>query len=112
MTNANPKQIARKAALKLGLARYFTGKPCKHSHIAERYLPNGECVVCATARAARWKATPKRKDYHWQYRHTAEWQEYQREYDRARPRARRPSEPPRAQACSLVFPFAFPRFRL
>jgi hypothetical protein len=25
---------------------YFTGKPCKYGHIAQRYTCNGECVTC------------------------------------------------------------------
>jgi 5-methylcytosine-specific restriction endonuclease McrA len=25
---------------------YFSGKPCKYGHIANRYTCNGECVVC------------------------------------------------------------------
>jgi hypothetical protein len=82
------KTISRKDALRLGLARYFTGKPCKHGHIAERYLPNGECLDCTPARVARWQKSRKGKNYQWQYHHTPVWQEYQREYDRARPRAR------------------------
>jgi hypothetical protein len=27
-------------------ARYFTGKPCKYGHIAERRADNGTCVAC------------------------------------------------------------------
>jgi hypothetical protein len=29
-----------------GLARYFTGKPCKFGHVAERYSHNGQCLEC------------------------------------------------------------------
>jgi hypothetical protein len=25
---------------------YFTGVPCKHGHVAERYVGNGGCVEC------------------------------------------------------------------
>lgn len=39
----------------------FTAKPCKRGHVAERYSHNGECVVCARLRAARWKKTAKGK---------------------------------------------------
>ena len=35
----------RKAALALGLPRYFTGKPCPKGHIAERDI-KGSCLVC------------------------------------------------------------------
>ena len=30
-----------------GLKRYFTGNPCKHGHISERFLSGGECIECA-----------------------------------------------------------------
>tara|TARA_R110000782_G_C14715834_1_gene403672 strand:- start:6 stop:872 length:867 start_codon:yes stop_codon:yes gene_type:complete len=39
--------ITRKEAREKGLSRYFTGKPCKHGHVAERYVShNRPCVVC------------------------------------------------------------------
>lgn len=38
--------ITRSQALKLGLARYFTGKPCKRGHISERYSAGGACYAC------------------------------------------------------------------
>jgi len=50
-TNSNiffdKKIIIRKEAKSLGLSRYFTGKPCKHSHISERKTSNGDCLSCA-----------------------------------------------------------------
>jgi 5-methylcytosine-specific restriction endonuclease McrA len=40
-------QIITKAEAKAaGLKRYFTGRPCKNGHIAERYLGGGGCVEC------------------------------------------------------------------
>lgn len=54
--------ITRQEAQAKGLKRYFTGKPCSHDHVAERYTGNKTCVVCANARAlacAR-KNMPKR----------------------------------------------------
>jgi 5-methylcytosine-specific restriction endonuclease McrA len=38
--------IRRKDALAIGRTRYFTGKPCKHGHIAERWSSDGKCVEC------------------------------------------------------------------
>ena len=38
--------ISRKQAKSEGKTRYFTGKPCKHGHIAERYTSVGTCVQC------------------------------------------------------------------
>lgn len=41
------KTISRKEAKKQGLNRYFTGKPCKHGHVSERYTKNCSCVACS-----------------------------------------------------------------
>src|ERR1035437_2842753 len=39
--------ITRKEAKENGLKRYFTGKPCIHGHIAEKFTINGRCVGCS-----------------------------------------------------------------
>ena len=39
--------ITRKEAIEQGLKRYFTGKPCKRGHIAERYASNRGCTICS-----------------------------------------------------------------
>ena len=66
--------------------RYFTGKPCRNGHIAERYVKGGRCVQCKAekdaryyqgdggdnirARSARWyadnaaQANARGRDYH------------------------------------------------
>jgi hypothetical protein len=53
-----------------GTTRYFTGKPCKYGHIAERRVLDRGCVVCANAKAKAWKISHpedakkwKRTDY-------------------------------------------------
>ena len=33
-------------AKSLGLIKYYTGKPCKKGHIAERYTKSGTCLEC------------------------------------------------------------------
>jgi hypothetical protein len=38
--------ISRIEAKAQGLKRYFTGKPCKRGHVAERYVSTPTCVVC------------------------------------------------------------------
>lgn len=38
--------ITSKEAKKLNKEFYFTGKPCKHGHICERYVSNSGCVEC------------------------------------------------------------------
>jgi hypothetical protein len=42
------KIITRKEALAQGLKRYFTGKPCKRGHVAERSTSAG-CYTCRKA---------------------------------------------------------------
>ena len=38
--------ITREQALATNKSRYFTGKACKHGHIAERSVANGSCSEC------------------------------------------------------------------
>jgi hypothetical protein len=38
--------ITRQQALTLGLNKYFTGKPCKNGHVAERYIQSSTCELC------------------------------------------------------------------
>jgi hypothetical protein len=92
----SPEITSRKSARAAGWTFYFTGKPCKRSHVAERYSHNGECVVCARLRAARWKKTAKGKTYQTEYRRTPKMWEHHRKYQnewqnkrRARQRAER-----------------------
>jgi hypothetical protein len=47
------KGIAR-LAFEAGLTRYFTGKPCKHGHTAERMIRNGACVECLKRNAKEY----------------------------------------------------------
>lgn len=61
--------MTRQQAKEAGLTRYFTGKPCKHGHIAERRMSDG-CVVCAHLHATKWqkdhpeKVREKSRRYH------------------------------------------------
>ena len=41
------KIIPRMAAAKLGLNKYYTGKPCRNGHKSERYVLSCTCVQCA-----------------------------------------------------------------
>ena len=36
----------RQEALEAGEARYFTGEPCKHGHVSERWVMSGRCIAC------------------------------------------------------------------
>jgi hypothetical protein len=49
------KIITRSEARALGLKRYFTGKPCKHGHVAERNV-SGNCTECLRENCFKWRA--------------------------------------------------------
>ena len=53
--------ISRKEAQQRGLPRYYTGKPCKHGHICERYAV-GSCVECSNI-ASKAKSAYKKRWY-------------------------------------------------
>lgn len=48
-----------------GCAHYFTGKPCRHGHLAPRFVSTGGCVSCQTlfARSRYVHQTEKRRQY-------------------------------------------------
>jgi hypothetical protein len=53
--------------------RYFTGKPCKHGHIAERYTASHACVVCVNqTQPARGRAYRKKHNNRWKVAHRAD----------------------------------------
>lgn len=91
------QSTARQMARQQGLARYFTGKPCKRGHVAERYLNNGECVICAKLRANEWKKTPKGSTYQQQYHQTPKMRELHRQYFRVWWRKRALARPPQSK---------------
>jgi hypothetical protein len=47
--------LRREEALALGLKRYFTGKPCRNGHIAERSV-RGMCLECRSEWSAKHRA--------------------------------------------------------
>lgn len=49
------KVISRAEAKRLGLKRFFTGKPCIRGHVAERVVSNKACVECAAIRDRAYK---------------------------------------------------------
>jgi hypothetical protein len=89
--------IGRAAAKSAGLARYFTGKPCKHGHVAQRQTTNGMCWLCRKQPSkeymAAWLArNPERRAAHtkkyWDA-HKAEYKlYYERNFDRIHARNR------------------------
>ena len=54
--------ISCREAERRGLKHYFTGKPCRHGHIAQRYVANNKCVTCTVERVIAWqRANPEKK---------------------------------------------------
>ena len=47
--------VSKEEARERGLKRYFTGKPCKNGHVAERFTTGGGCVECVRASVRRWR---------------------------------------------------------
>lgn len=53
--------ISREEAESNGLSRYFTGKPCKHGHVAERRIGDGHCVECKRLKQDLWRSENREK---------------------------------------------------
>jgi hypothetical protein len=46
--------VSSAEAKKLGLTHYFTGVPCKYSHVSVRQVSNRGCCQCLHERAMGW----------------------------------------------------------
>ena len=55
--------ISRKEARAAKMLRYFTGKPCKHGHIAERQVSSGNCFQCSREHGLEVKHAGCRRRY-------------------------------------------------
>jgi hypothetical protein len=53
--------LSRKEAKQNGKYLYYTGQPCKHGHIAERYTNNAMCTVCSKKYSAEQVESPETK---------------------------------------------------
>lgn len=47
--------ISRSQAQHEGRKKFFTGKPCAHGHVAQRYVSTGACVVCLKSSVNEWR---------------------------------------------------------
>lgn len=85
--------ISRKEALAKGLPRYFTGKPCRNGHIAERKTNKAECIQCKLeSRRRLYAANPKKiyaQNYASRKRHWDAAVEYEKRYHAANPDVRK-----------------------
>jgi HNH endonuclease len=88
----NREIITRKEAIELGIKYYFTGNPCKHGHVAKRYIGNNGCIVCTLHRSRLHKLTyiPKPRDV--KKRREQEREIYHANIERSRIRARKKYE--------------------
>lgn len=57
--------VSARDAFDNGKKRYFSGKPCKYGHIAERMVSNGVCVECLSYRASIDPGAAYRKTKVW-----------------------------------------------
>ena len=81
------KIVSLQQARSEGLVHYFTGKPCKRGHIANRYTSIRKCVICSSEdyKTGR-RNNPKRFNaYDRKYRqtHPEERRETHRRYRKA-----------------------------
>jgi hypothetical protein len=53
---------ARSIARVRGFIRYYTGQPCKHGHVCERYVAKAVCVECDGARRKTDDGARKRRE--------------------------------------------------
>jgi hypothetical protein len=68
----------RAEARKLGIKRYFTGKPCKHGHVAYRLSSSTSCSECLRLRYDPRRAYENTKE--WRARHPQSRREEARRY--------------------------------
>lgn len=55
-----PEVTTRSKALHRNLKFYYTGKPCKHGHICERYTKQKTCLACHSEYRERYERDPEK----------------------------------------------------
>ena len=67
--------MKRSDAITAGLSTYFTGIPCKHGHLAERYVSNWTCVDCHAKKCIesqrKWRAANPEKQQEYSKKYAA-----------------------------------------
>jgi hypothetical protein len=51
--------ISREQAAALGRKTFYTGQPCKHGHVAPRYVTNAGCLDCVS----KWRKAGAKNPY-------------------------------------------------
>lgn len=88
--------ITREEAQEQGLTKYFTGKPCKHGHLAERYTVNTRCSVCQkdmrkiliSKNPKKYKQQKKVSNKRYKTKNKEKVKEYQKRYFKKNPEKR------------------------
>lgn len=80
------KIISRSEARALSLTRYYTGVPCKHGHLAERFTKGNSCTACLLRRNQEYLKKNREKAAEAAKRRSAAW--YQNNKERSNKRAR------------------------
>ena len=75
-----PKPQERAKAKAEGKTRYYTGRPCKNGHVAERQTSNGTCVVCLQNRNSQWQKDNPDKVYRNQLAYLSRYPERREAY--------------------------------
>ena len=72
---AEVKGQALYKAKQAGERFYFTGVPCKHGHVANRYTSSGTCSECVKLKTDQWQKThPAKRSEAAMLRHTKKLQ--------------------------------------
>ena len=72
--------ISRKEATEKGLKTYFTGKPCKYGHVAERRADDGGCLECRKEYSKEYYEQNKERIKEYQEQNKERIKEYSKEY--------------------------------
>jgi hypothetical protein len=57
----NDLPSSRGEALAQGLLHYFTGRPCKHGHVANRFVSDKSCMACKVENSRSWRSANPEK---------------------------------------------------
>lgn len=88
----------RAEALRTGVKKYFTGKPCSQGHVAPRYAI-GACTDCMRASKSKWASMRPEKQKEYADRHYAKHPERLRARALKYARAKLPVPPYPAPPC-------------
>lgn len=78
------KILTKKQAQEQALDSYYTGKPCKRGHLAERFTRNGTCKDCHNIQVKSWQSSNRDKvnaaKYKWREENREEYLASRKEY--------------------------------